>query len=746
MPEETRKVSDIGNRLLWSFAILLLAAPFAADAADVVPTDIQQPGTQPREVGNLESSTRCDNCHGGYDTRVEPSHNWHGSMMSHAGRDPVFWATMAIAEQDFDGSGDLCIRCHAPAGWLAGRSTPTDGSGLAAGDGGGVDCDSCHKLVNPDNSEHIGVQNPPFIANDGGSPATGYFGSGQYVLWPNADKLGPYAVTDARHQFLQSRFHRSADFCGTCHDVSNPAVGDLAHNHGAQVPLAPGSFSGVPGGPVETKAAFNNFPFQYGVVERTYSEHKASALSRLRLADYGTLPAELKAGAILDAYTAATLATPNGDYVDGAPRVFSCQTCHMRPLAGQGCNKNPPVRADLPLHDLTGGNYWVPDAIRYLDGLGRLRLGGGLTAAQIAGMNAGKFRAENNLSRAAALSVAGYHLKVVNLTGHKLISGYPEGRRMWLHVSWRDGGDTILREDGRYGDYVTQLDGQPLTVRTLLDLEGSNTKVYEAHGAMTQGWAGQLIALGYPALLPLSFDRATGTVTQTLGQLAAQAPGTHHETFHFVLNNYLAKDNRIPPYGMGYDEARVRNILPVPADQYGNPGAGGSYRHFDEVTLKPPPYAVRADIELMYQPTSWEYIQFLYLANTRQNAFLADEGSNLLDAWRNTGMAEPYAMARATWTAPDGDGDGVVDTLDNCTLAANADQRDTNGDGYGNLCDADLTDDGLVNFADLGLLKLRFGSSDPDADFNGDGFVNFGDLGIMKQQFGKPPGPSGIVP
>ncbi len=43
----------------------------------------------------------------------------------------------------------------------------------------------------------------------------------------------------------------------------------------------------------------------------------------------------------------------------------------------------------------------------------------------------------------------------------------------------------------------------------------------------------------------------------------------------------------------------------------------------------------------MYQPTSWEYIQFLYLANNGQNAFLASEGMNLLNAWLNTGMAEP---------------------------------------------------------------------------------------------------------
>jgi hypothetical protein len=35
-----------------------------------------------------------------------------------------------------------------------------------------------------------------------------------------------------------------------------------------------------------------------------------------------------------------------------------------------------------------------------------------------------------------------------------------------------------------------------------------------------------------------------------------------------------------------------------------------------------------------------------------QNAFLANEGINLLNAWLNTGMAEPYVMASAVWGSP----------------------------------------------------------------------------------------------
>jgi CSLREA domain-containing protein len=91
------------------------------------------------------------------------------------------------------------------------------------------------------------------------------------------------------------------------------------------------------------------------------------------------------------------------------------------------------------------------------------------------------------------------------------------------------------------------------------------------------------------------------------------------------------------------------------------------------------------------------------------------------------------------------DGDSVVDALDTCILVPNANQRDTDGDGYGNLCDGDLDNDGSVNFADLAIFRTRFGTSNPDADFNGDGQVNFADLAIFRGLFGKPPGPKGAL-
>ena len=629
----------------------LVAAALATPALAQVPTDVQMPGTQPAQVSNTQDSNYCNNCHGNYAPAVEPWRKWLGGAMAQATRDPLFWAATAISDQDFPGAGDLCLRCHTPLGWLAGRSSPTDGAALTAADFDGVSCHVCHRLTDPDRSEHLGVQIAPFVANDEQNPATAYLGSAMYVVWPGADRIGPYHTgINPPHSFLGSYFHRSSDLCGTCHDVSNPVTGDLAHNNGAGEPLAPGSYSGAPGSPVDGKAAFNNFPHQYGVVERTFSEHRSTPLAALRMSDYAQLPADLRAGSIARAHAAAYASTPTGDYADGAPRTFTCQSCHLPPVTGKGASQNSaPVRTDLPLHDMTGGNYWINDAIKWLDAGGRLVGGGGLSATQMAAMSEGDLRARANLEVAASLGVSGRTVRVTNLTGHKLISGYPEGRRMWLRIRWRDSQGAMMREDGAYGALTVDVGGQPLQVQTIVDLAGANTRIYEAEMGLTREWAQQLLALGYSPSLPLEFDRVSGVVAFTLGQLAAQPPGATHKSFHFALANTLVKDNRIPPWRMNYDSAKQRNILPVPPAQYGSPGPGGEFLHYDEFELAPPPGAVHADIDLLYQPTSWEYVQFLMLANTGSSATLATAGQDLFDAWMATGMAAPHVMASASW-------------------------------------------------------------------------------------------------
>ena len=122
--------------------------------------------------------------------------------------------------------------------------------------------------------------------------------------------------------------------------------------------------------------------------------------------------------------------------------------------------------------------------------------------------------------------------------------------------------------------------------------------------------------------------------------------------------------------------------------------------------------------------------------------FIAGEG--IQDINDESWAMDNLRIVVDTTAVVDSDNDGVPDTLDNCVLVANADQRDSNGDGIGNFCDADLNNDCVTNALDLGLFKAVFFSTDPHADFNGDGIVNAVDLGIFRALFFRPPGPSGL--
>ncbi|MFK8016568.1 MAG: PA domain-containing protein [Gammaproteobacteria bacterium] len=125
------------------------------------------------------------------------------------------------------------------------------------------------------------------------------------------------------------------------------------------------------------------------------------------------------------------------------------------------------------------------------------------------------------------------------------------------------------------------------------------------------------------------------------------------------------------------------------------------------------------------------------------NLLMEPSITGTLEAAINVDLTVPL-YADIGWGVFDEDTDQIPDVNDNCTLASNGHQRDTDGDGFGNICDADLNNDGTINVVDLGLLRQRFFTADEDADFNGDGVVNVADLGILRASFFGAPGPSGV--
>lgn len=568
-----------------------LSHPFVPSARiSTTAHDFFLPGTQPNQViDELQAPLNCTYCHAAYssetgqDPETETWFAWSGSMMAQAGRDPLFWAALDVANADAAGAGEFCLRCHLPRGWLKGRSNAPDGTNMTFDDLEGVQCIVCHRLVDPIYSD----ENPSRDLTVLGSITTPVtvtaptliLGSGTMIVDPLDHRRGPLVITEVQsldphiifngaETTLTSPYHKDAALCGTCHDISNPLFSwDPTTEQYVLNPLdQPGDLN-------------TGFP-----VERTYSEWYLSA--------YNTLEG---------------IYAP--EFGGNQPYVSTCQSCHMRPVTGVGglIPGTPPLsgnRDNYPFHDMTGANTWVPQIIPLHPVFGSTFPE---DSERLDALNAGIARARYMLQHAASLHIErdGDQLMVtvINETGHKLPTGYPEGRRMWLQVLGYDVDGNLVYASGAYDTETAVLTPDP------------DLTIYEVQQGIS------------PSLAAGLADIDSGP------------------SFHFALNNMVVSDNRIPPRGYSFAAFNAVGTAPVTMGQP-DPTLYADGQYWDMAVYTLPTNVFTGTVRLLYQTTSKEYVEFL-----RDNNPYSDynNGQILYDLWQQTGKNTPEVMTEVVF-------------------------------------------------------------------------------------------------
>lgn len=278
---------------------------------------------------------------------------------------------------------------------------------------------------------------------------------------------------------------------------------------------------------------------------------------------------------------------------------------------------------ELPVHRFVGGNTWVPRVLRdEYPNLGRTDEYDA-SIAWATDMLQNQSATVEVTSLAPSGDVLEAQVRVTNLTGHKLPTGYPEGRRMWLQVTARDGDDTVLWQSGAYDESTGIL------------TEDEQAKIYQVKPGI---W------------------NENGT-NECDTENALDEP-----IFHFVRNNCIAIDNRIPPAGFtGGTDLETRPV------NYTYPETSmdsGVLVHWDDSTYSIPipvgavdPITVEAT--LYFQTTSKEYVEFLWdqavdnnfpddcLPRTTGSVNMS-RGELLYDLWNTYDRAPPVDMGTAS--------------------------------------------------------------------------------------------------
>jgi hypothetical protein len=490
----------------------------------------------------LGKASECATCHaapnppGRENELPHAAFAWQTSMMGLAARDPVFWAALAIAAQDAPEHTPSCVRCHAPRAYWEGFDNVVNESDLRSEDREGISCDICHRMQV---DESMGPGNANYAIND----EVGAMG-----MAPPKNGPWAYAASDVlMHDWAEDlSVLGSSRACGSCHDVttSRPRV-DAAGN--------------------EMGHLFNE--------QRTYSEWLNSAFG------------------------------------PGGAQARSCQDCHMPKLENvAGCKA---FQDEGRWHATGGRAHTLAGANRFIVGVLKDELGAAgadvlpdsyfdatIAAIDATLASAAHLSIEAPAQHAATSEPLSANLEVINRSGHKLPTGYSEGRTMWVEFTVRYG-DSIVFQSGQ-----VDADGQ------LID--DPQLRSYEA----------------------IAEDADNGSV------------------FHLLRSNRWRLDSRLPPQGLKADP----QTDPV-GDRYALQ-PDGTWPNFDRFAYRVDLIALsdrtpwdtnddflQVEARLLYRVNTPDYVKFLADANETNQAGL--HAKFLFDA-RDGSPAMELARAQAT--------------------------------------------------------------------------------------------------
>lgn len=239
------------------------------------------------------------------------------------------------------------------------------------------------------------------------------------------------------------------------------------------------------------------------------------------------------------------------------PKLDTPRHIAHRPPGGPFPPTSP--RPDYAQHFFAGGNALVPALLAETDAEQRLSL---LAASERARRQLeGALTVELHSRRQGERDAV--EVRINNLTGHKLPTGFPS-RRMWIHLRATDPGGRVVFESGGYDEATGRLTaGESTQPHHRLISEAGQTQVFESEALDSRG-------------------------APTLSLLASASHG---------------KDNRILPAGFALPRLRAAGL---PAYEIGPAGVGmdPGFLPGSAMTtyLLPSGGGLRVEVEVLFQP------------------------------------------------------------------------------------------------------------------------------------------------